>query len=244
MIDRIPKIIHYCWFGNNVKPNYVINYINSWKKYCSSYEFREWNESNFDINSNQYVKEAYENRKWAFVTDYVRLKVLYEFGGIYMDTDIEVLKPLDEFLVYPAFSGFEFDNKISTGIMGAEKGSLWIGNLLKDYDNRRFLKPDGSFDMTTNVELITDNTRQLYNIELNNRKQETKDFVLFPFDCFCAKKYYSNKIYKTKNTYAIHHFSGTWMSGSQKIKMHLTGLIGKSGMKFLSNIKQFILKRI
>ena len=103
----IPKIIHYCWFGGNPLSDDAKRYIASWKKYCPDYEIREWNESNFDINENDYCREAYEQKKWAFVTDYVRLKALYEYGGIYMDTDVEVVKPLDPLLSYDALSGYE-----------------------------------------------------------------------------------------------------------------------------------------
>lgn len=240
--EKIPKVIHYCWFGGNPLPPIARKCINSWKTFCPSYEIKEWNENNFDINCNQYVKEAYENRKWAFITDYVRLKILYDYGGIYMDTDVEVIKPLDQFLRLPAFSGYEEDNRIPTGTIGAARGNKWIRKLLKDYDGRRFIKPDGSFDMTTNVQLITDRTKFLYNIKLNNQKQETSDFTLYPFEWFCAKSLYTGKIVRTRNTYTIHHFSGSWMSQSQKFKMRLTRLIGIRRMKYLSIIKQFILR--
>lgn len=240
--EQIPKVIHYCWFGGSPLPLLVMKCMHSWKTFCPSYEIKEWNEMNFDVNCNQYVREAYENKKWAFVTDYVRLKTLYDYGGIYMDTDVEVIKPLDKFLSLPAFSGYEGDNRIPTGIIGAAKGNKWIGELLKDYNERKFIKQDGSFDMTTNVQLITDKTKILYNIELNNTKQETPDFFLYPFEWFCAKSLYTGKIIKTNNTYTIHHFSGSWMKLSQKFKIHLTRLIGKSGMKHLSNIKWLFLK--
>ena len=117
----IPKIIHYCWFGGNPLPEDAKRYIATWKKYCPDYEIREWNEHNFDVTQNTYCYEAYKAKKWVFVTDYVRLKVLHDCGGIYMDTDVEVCKALDPFLRYSAFSGFETENKISTGILGSQK---------------------------------------------------------------------------------------------------------------------------
>ena len=117
----IPKKIHYCWFGKNPLPEQTKQYIETWKKYCHDYEIIEWNEDNFDINQNQYCKEAYEAKKWAFVSDYVRLKVLYDNGGIYMDTDIEVIKPLDDLLQYNWFAGFEAEDRIQTGVIGAER---------------------------------------------------------------------------------------------------------------------------
>ena len=120
----IPKIIHYCWFGRGEMPSLAKKCIASWKKYLPEYKVKQWNEDNFDLNLYPYVAEAYAQRKFAFVTDVVRLYALYTEGGIYMDTDVEVLKPLDEFLRHPAFSGFEDEKNVPTGIMGAEKGSL------------------------------------------------------------------------------------------------------------------------
>ena len=123
----IPKKIHYCWFGRGEKPELAKKCIKSWKIYCPNYEIIEWNEENFDINSNQYLKEAYENKKYAFVTDYVRLFVLYTQGGIYMDTDVEVIKPLDEYLHHEAVSGFENTTQIPTGLMACREGFPLFG---------------------------------------------------------------------------------------------------------------------
>ena len=151
----IPKIVHYCWFGRGMKPQSVEKYIESWHKFLPDYQFKEWNEDVFDINCNLYVKEAYENRKFAFVTDYVRLYALYTDGGIYMDTDVEVLGSYDQFLHHHAFSGFETDGNVPTGMMAAEKGSIWAKELLEGYLNRTFVKKDGTLDMTTNTVVIT-----------------------------------------------------------------------------------------
>ena len=136
----IPKKIHYIWVGGNPLTPLAEKCIESWKKYCPDYEIVRWDESNFDVNQNQYCKEAYENKKWAFVSDYIRLKVLYEEGGIYMDTDVEVVKPLDKFLSNPAFSGFENDTMIPTGIIASEKNNPWVDKLLKKYDDKHFIK--------------------------------------------------------------------------------------------------------
>ena len=157
----IPKIIHYCWFGGNPLPEDAQKCIASWKKYCPDYEIREWNEENFDIQSNDYVKEAYEAKKFAFVTDYVRLYALIAYGGIYMDTDVEVVKSLDAFLKHKAFSGFESSNSIPTRLMASEKDYPLFKTLMDDYENRHFLKEDGSFDMTTNTVTITNLCKQI-----------------------------------------------------------------------------------
>lgn len=131
----IPKIIHYCWFGGNSQPADVKKYIESWRKYCPDYEFKEWNESNFDLNENDYCKEAYEAKKWAFVTDYVRLKALYEYGGFYMDTDVEVIKSLEPLRIYNAVSGYESSTHIQTPHHRCEVDSM-ILPLLHQYPYR------------------------------------------------------------------------------------------------------------
>lgn len=213
----IPKIIHYCWFGGKPKPNDVKAYIGSWKKYCPDYEIREWNESNFDVNENSYCKEAYEAKMWAFVTDYVRLKILYEIGGFYMDTDVEVVKNLDSLRIYNAVSGYESPSHIPTGTIGACPHNEWIGMLLKNYDGRPFIQSDGSFDKTTNVDVITTLTVAEYGLNLNGQRITFgNNIVILPFDYLCAKKIDDMKIYKTENTYTIHHFKGSWLSDEDR----------------------------
>lgn len=217
----IPKVIHYCWFGRGQMPDLAIKCIESWKKYLPDYELKLWNEDTFDLNMNRYAKEAYESRKFAFVTDYVRLYALYNEGGIYMDTDVEVLKSLDDLLVLPAFSGYE-SNKVSlfpTGLMASQKGGIWVKEQLDYYDNVHFLKEDGTYDMTPNTRIISD-------IMINNGfildgkyKVYKNNMHAFPKDYFCPKT--STGVLKlTKNTYCIHHFAGSWidMTRGQKIK--------------------------
>lgn len=206
---NIPKIIHYCWFGGNPLPESARKYIESWKKYCPDYEIKEWNESNFDLNSNAYVKEAFEAKKWAFITDYVRLYAMVSEGGIYMDTDVEVTKSLDDFLQLQAFSGFEDGENVPTGIMACEKGFPLFAEMLHDYDHRHFKLEDGSYDITTNVVTIT-NICKKKGLMSNNQKQTIEGFTIFPKDWFCPKDYASGKILLTKNTHTIHHFSGSW----------------------------------
>ena len=130
VIWMIPRVIHYCWFGEAKKSKLVEHCLQSWRRVLPDYDIKEWNEYNFDISINRYCREAYECGKWAFVSDFVRLYVLYQYGGIYLDTDVEVLKPLDQFLGHAAFSGFEDREHIPTGIMGAQAGNKWIENCL------------------------------------------------------------------------------------------------------------------
>lgn len=210
----IPKIIHYCWFGGNPLPEQYKKYMASWKKYCPDYEIREWNESNFDLNSVPYVKEAYQSKKWAFITDYVRLFALDTIGGIYMDTDVEVLRNLDVFLNEEGFSGFEQKNAVPTGIMAAEKGQKFIHELLSQYDDLHFIKENGVLDETTNVRRITE-TALKYGLKLNNTKQTIAGFTFYPTDYFCPKSSRTLEINLTENSCTIHHFSGSWVTDNK-----------------------------
>ena len=213
----IPRKIHYCWFGGKPLPDDVKKYIAGWRKYCPDYEIIEWNEKNFDINCNAYVREAYEAKKWAFVTDYVRLYALYRHGGIYMDTDVEVVKPLDDLLVYDAVSGYESETSIPTGTIAACRDNEWIGMLLRDYDDRHFISQDGKLDMTTNVKVITKLTVEKYGLQLDgNMKRFGNNMILLPFDYLCAKSYSTGKIIQTSDTYTIHHFTGSWLGDDEK----------------------------
>lgn len=206
----IPKTIHYCWFGRNPKPQLAEKCIKSWKKHCPDYMIIEWNEENFDISSAPlYVQQAYEAKKWAFVTDYVRLYAMVNFGGIYMDTDVEVVKPLDRFLQHEAFSGFEDEVNIPTGIMACEKGFPLFEELLCFYDDASFFNPDGTMNLTTNVKIITNNCLK-HGLELNGKYQVVQGFALYPKDYFCPVSYKTGRLEKTKNTAAIHWFAGSW----------------------------------
>lgn len=222
----IPKTIHYCWFGGKPLPSMAKKCIASWKKYCPDYKIKRWDESNIDLSCCAYVKEAYESKKWAFITDYVRLWVMYNYGGIYMDTDVEVLKNLDPFLSNEAFSGFESIDRIPTGIMASEKGSHIIKLLLDRYNDRHFILSDGNLDLTTNVEEIT-NVMIPKGLALNGKKQTVDGFTFYPKDYFCPKDYRTKKLELTENTYTIHHFDGSWVPESTRIKSKIVNTIGK-----------------
>lgn len=215
----IPKIIHYCWFGGKEKPNDVLEYIQSWKNFMPSYEIKEWNEANFDYKKNDYCREAYENSRWAFVSDYARLKVLYDYGGIYMDTDVEVVQAMDGFLELNGFTGYESIGKIPTGLLAACKGNNYIKFLLEGYDNKKFVKSDGTLDLTTNVSSISERTVEKYgNILKGDVCNLGGDMQVFPMDYFCANSADTGYVVKTENTYAIHHFSGSWISDDDRRK--------------------------
>lgn len=236
----IPKVIHYCWFGRGQMPAMAERCIGSWKQFLPDYELRLWNEDSFDIQSVPYVKEAYEARKFAFVTDYVRLYAIYTHGGIYMDTDVEVLKPLDDLLHLPAFSGFESDREIPTGIMAGEEHNPWAQEQLRYYEDRHFRRPDGSFDLTTNVEIISA-SMSTNGFRLRNGYQVYKNWIhIFPRDYFCPKSR-SGRITLTPNTYCIHHFEGSWQPMRLKIKKYIfQKLIGPALTNRLVKLKRSI----
>lgn len=238
----IPKIIHYCWFGRGQKPELAVKCIESWKKYLPDYELKEWNEDNFDIIQNQYVREAYENRKFAFVTDYVRLYAIYHEGGVYMDTDVEVFGSYDSFLHHHAFSGFETDGYVPTGMMAAEKGSIWAKELLEQYNTRKFVREDGSFDMTTNTKVITQYMLEKGLIR-NNKYQDFQNLcTMYPSEYFCPKDHRTGKIKCTKNTICIHHFAGSWENHNllgklrHRSKVLLACFLGDTFISFLSDV--------
>ena len=221
----IPKIIHYCWFGGNPLPEDAKNYIEGWRRLCPDYEIREWNEQSFDVNSVPYVREAYESRKWAFVTDYVRLYALYHQGGIYMDTDVEVIKPLDRFLSEEAFSGFERENAVPTGIMASVSGQRAVKDMMDAYDGRHFVDENGAMDMSTNVEAITEYF-VAHGLRLDNTKQTINGFTLYPSEYFCPKNSRTLEIKVTENTYTIHHFAGTWLGSGTSFRQKIKKLLG------------------
>ena len=222
----IPKVIHYCWFGGNPLPPLAEKCIASWKKYLPDYEIKEWNESNFDVNLYPYVREAYDRHRFAFVTDVVRLYALYNEGGVYMDTDVEVLKPLDSILGYKGVSGFESSTQITTGLMAAEAGNQLIKECLDDYDGKHFVRKDGSQDLTTNVTRIT-NICSKYGFVPNGKQQDIKDFTILPADYLCPKSFETGIINVTENTLVIHHFSGSWKTPKDKLKLRIASLLGE-----------------
>lgn len=211
----IPKIIHYVWLGGNELPDDALKCIESWKKFCPDYQIKEWNEENFPIEEYTYAKEAYANKKWAFVSDVARLYALVTEGGIYMDTDVEVISSLDEFLTDKAFSGFESDMGVPTGLMACEAGHPFFKTLLEEYETAHFIRPDGSLDLTTNVTRIT-NACLREGLVLNNQKQTIAGFTLYPKDYFCPLSHENGKLEKTENTVAIHWFAGSWKSSEEK----------------------------
>ncbi len=216
----IPKIIHYCWFGRNPKPKLADKCIKSWKKYCKDFQIIEWNEDNFDISACPlYVRQAYAEKKWAFVTDYVRLKVVYENGGVYFDTDVELRKKLGSLLEYKSFFGFEDGCFVNTGLgFGAEKSFPLLAEIMSDYNEIPFVKEDETFDTTACPRRNTP-VFVRHGLQQNNTLQILDDGTLIlPTDYLCPVDYQTGEANYTKNTYSVHWFSASWQTQEQKKK--------------------------
>ena len=215
----IPRIIHYCWFGHAPKPELAQRCIASWKRYCPNYEIIEWNESNFSIaECPRYVQDAYSQKLYAFVSDFVRLKVVYEYGGIYLDTDVEIIRPLDAFLEYSGFFGFEDGVYINTGLgFGAVPQLPLLNDLMRDYWEISLFNPDASINYTAspkiNIHVFVD-----HGLRQNNKKQVLEANVLIlPSEYMCPINYHTDKMKITRRTVSIHWFSKSWMTEESKL---------------------------
>ena len=207
----IPKIIHYCWFGESEKPEFVKKCIQSWKKYCPNYEIVEWNESNFDVNCCAYVKEAYQCKKWAFVSDYARLWIIYHKGGIYLDTDIELIKNLDVLINNDAYFGYEDPKHINTGVgFGAIKGHDIVKAMLEDYHAVHFLQQDGEMDLTP-CPVRNSKVLEARGYLLDGHTKQQDKVKLYSQRWLCPIDYHTGKMEITEETVSIHHYNGTWM---------------------------------
>ena len=212
---NIPKIIHYCWVGGDPKPQSVLYCIESWKRCCPDYEIREWNETNYDFSKNKYMRQAYEAKKWGFVPDYARLDIVYEHGGIYLDTDVEMVRSFDKLLEHESFFGFEDTGDgeyfVACGLgFGAAKHNPLLKELRDYYDSVSFLNQDGTLDLTPAPRHNTPIFAQ-YGIRMDNKLQEKDGNMFYPAEYFCPKIFKTGKLNQTENTYSIHHFSASWM---------------------------------
>ena len=240
----IPKLIHYCWFGRGKKSDLIEKCISGWKKLLPDYQIKEWNEDNFDIKRIQYVYEAYERKKYAFVADFARLYVLYHYGGIYLDTDVEVLKSFDDFLDLHGFAGFEDQELVSTAILGFEKENAFIKEWMETYRNKNFVTK-GKINIETNVRVFT-NSLLCCGLLQNNQKQliEKGKITICPKDYFSPLKLGTRAPQITRNTYTIHWYEGSWLTMGQKIKLLIILLVKKMiGFKNYNKIKYRLQRR-
>ncbi len=231
----IPKIIHYCWFGNGEQPEIVKKCIKSWERFCPGFEVKLWSEDNYDVTKNRYMKEAYDNKMWAFVSDYARLDIVYNEGGIYLDTDVELVRPLDDLLNYRCF--FAGDGcGINTGVgFGAERENEVVKMLLDEYEKACFIK-DGKMDLTP---CTVPNTRVFlkYGYDpVNAGIQSILEATIFPSEYFSPTNGMS-ELNATEKTYGIHHGSRLWETGMTRLKSRVRIALGR---KWTNRIKKVL----
>jgi hypothetical protein len=212
----IPKILHYCWFGGKEKPAKEKACIESWKKFLPDYQFIEWNEDNVDLDSSLFCRQAYDLKKYAFVSDYVRTKVLYEYGGLYLDTDYKILKPLDDVLTQNNnVLGWETSTHVGTAFMAFEKGHPVMQRFLHYYNSHPFKDDKGRLDITANVSILTDLLVEDGAV-CNREQQKVKDVMIYPRECFFPKKLGEYEFRTTEATLGIHYFSACWLTERQR----------------------------
>ena len=237
----IPKTIHYCWFGGNKKPALIKKCIESWKKFCPDYEIKEWNENNFNINCNEYVQKAHEMKKWAFVADYARFFVLYNHGGVYLDTDVQLVKNLDDLVEKGKFAGFGNSEIVNTGlILAAEKGDWLCKEVMDSYTGETFVWDDQS----KILEIGRRVTKILVNkgLQCNGQLQKVKDYTIYP-------QYYFNptdgdmRRKVDKRAYSIHHYAATWFSPMDRFKNTMRRFVGHQNIDHWHKIKKIIKNR-
>lgn len=248
-MSRIPRIIHYCWFGKNPLPQSAINCIESWKKFLPDYEIREWNENNFDVNIIPYTAEAYSAKKYAFVSDYARFWILYKYGGLYFDTDVEVIRSLDDIIARGNFMGCENPYQpnvapsqlaIAPGLgLGVNPGLGLIKELIGTYSDRHFIKSDGSYDTKTIVATTTEVLCR-HGLKMTDDIQLCSETWIYPFDYFCPKDKRTLIINLTSNSRTIHHFDATWIPTRTKLKNRFIHIIGPTATKFGVQCKKIL----
>lgn len=225
----IPKIIHYCWVGGNPLPDDAKKCIASWKKFCPDFEIKEWNESNYDFTKSKRMKEAYDNKKWGFVPDYARIDIINTYGGIYMDTDVELIKPIDETVlnnkffcgmgkvIYKNTKNENITNTVQFGLgFGGEKDNAVLKRILEFYDTISFINDDGSFNTTPAPYYETKILKEFGFDVLNDDTQSINGIKIFASDYFSPMDYMSGTLEITKNTYSIHWFSMTWLPEKER----------------------------
>ena len=227
----IPKVIHYCWFGRGDIPEKDLKCIESWKKYCPDYEIKCWNEDNYDVNKNLFIKQAYDKRKFAFVSDYARLDIIYNHGGIYFDVDVEVIKNIDSLLEHKAFFGLEeVESKyyVNSGLgFGAEKNLFFLKEIMEVYENSNFLLEDGNINAKPCPIITNEVLLKQKNLDIRKNKFYNVDgIIIYPTEYFNPKSYETGKLNITDNTMTIHHYDGTWIDETSRLYKKYSKIFG------------------
>ena len=234
----IPQKIHYCWFGHGEMPQLAKDCIASWHKFMPDWEYKQWDENNFDVNSTPYTREAYEAKKYAFVSDYVRLWALEREGGLYLDVDFEVYKAFDDLMNHSAFAGVEGSKHqpVMMGVCASEPQGEWVKEMLNAYQERHFIMLDGALDQTTNVQFIT-SIMARNGFRQDGSEQDYKDLHIFPVDYFCPRLT-TGEYFRTDNTYCEHMGLASWGDDKSLWKRHFKDIIGQNNMTRLIKLKR------
>lgn len=229
----IPKVIHYCWFGRNPLPELARKCIASWRKFLPDYEIKEWNEDNFDVNQMKFTQEAYALGKYAFVSDVARVLALNEIGGIYLDTDVEILSSFDDFLGKSSVFGYEMNGKqIATAVILTEPHQKWLQQLLNYYRSHPFIRFWGKLNSTPNPVLFG-NVLKSNKVAYDDKMKELGDsMVIYPTSCFCAKDYATGQLEVTEHTVAIHHYQESWVIKDDSVVKKMRRLIKNLSIKY------------
>lgn len=242
----IPKIIHYCWFGGKPLPSLAVKCIESWKKYFPTYEIKEWNEDNFDVNITNYTRQAYDSKKYAFVSDYVRFYVLYKYGGVYFDTDVEIIKSFNDILNRGPFMGCEndinegLDISVAPGLgLAVEKGNHIYKEILDLYGSLSFIEHD-KLVLKTVVQYTTEILNK-HGLKKINALQNCDGIWIYPKEYFNPISHV-NEIIITPNTYSIHHYAGSWLPKQEKFKTFIIKLLGRKIWRVVITLRKMIYK--
>lgn len=225
--ERIPRIIHYCWFGKGELPDEYKRYMETWEKYCPDFQIMRWDESNYDYGKILYTRQAYEAKKYAFVSDYARLDVVYTYGGIYLDTDVEVIKNIDILLKNEMFCGFEQGNLINTGLgFGAVKGFEHLKKMRDFYEKIAFCEDNGKWNLTACTKYQTDYLKE-FGLQRNGRLQVVDGIKVYPRTVLAPLDFYGVQNHYSEFTHMVHHYAATWFQGNRERLLQKNAVLRK-----------------
>ena len=220
----IPKILHYCWFGGTELPELEASCVATWNDVMPDYEIRRWDESNFDVNSCAFVHEAYEQKMFAFVSDYARYVILRDNGGIFLDTDVKLLKPFDDLLSNNGFCGYMQDNEhVNPGLVLACKPQLSLfSEVVSRYESLHFSQSENRINPLSSPRVLTKLLTERYGLKCDGSYQELDGgFIVYPSEYFDPLDSHTGVENVTNNTYSVHLYSGTWLSPAKKYRVEM-----------------------